>query len=886
MMLVLLLPNIIIAQSTLKGKVSSKGKAVELATVSISPNGKSVNTDAAGSFSVNLANGTYKVKVTYVGYSSKTLDVTLSNNETKSVSINLEELATTEQEVVVVGTRSAPRSDVSTALPVDVFQAKDLVSTGQVSFDKALQYRVPSFNTVQTPVNDATSLLDPYEIRNMGPSRTLILINGKRKNMSSLVYVQTSPGRGETGADISAIPTDAIKSVEILRDGASAQYGSDAIAGVMNITLKDKADYGTITLNGGATHKGDGETFGVSLNNGSQFGKNGFLNYTISLSQVGLSNRPGMVDARADADANLGFGAPLATVQSFLSKNPDGGNINGSPKTTAAKFLVNASIPYSETGSFYFNAAYVYKKVNSYANYRTPYWKSRAANPQLSLLGPNVGLTEGYVPTFEGTMGDYNATAGFKSKLGTWNQDASLTIGGNKMEFDVKNTLNFGMGLASPISFKPGGFGFNHLVGNVDFNKQVSEKVSLAFGTEFRTETFSMQRGDTASYVQGGANSFPGFQLDNKDLRSSRFNIGFYGDVSYDVTKDFLVNATVRNETYSDFGNAFVWKVSSRYKFTDKFIVRGSVSTGFRAPTLHQTSLQLSQASFLPGGAIVVEGIINNGSAQAKALGVETLRAEKSTNYTFGFGFKPNNKFSLTVDYYNIEVKDRIILSSKLSTAVGRVSFFTNGINTRTSGIDYVMGYRGIALGNGKLSASLAGNITLNNVLVGGLKNGVKNPVGVSSTGQSIFDATQEALLLSSRPANKAILGLDYKIGKVNINLNNTYFGKTTFHQDGINENLNTEFIPKIVTDLGVNVDFTKSINFGLNINNILNVLPEWKFVALNNTGATYIANPNNLWEQTNLLTFNGRYSGVTYDGSHFSQLGTIFQATLVFKFQ
>lgn len=880
------LPLLAVAQSSLSGKVVSNSGAVASASVSVSPGGKSTITDENGKFSFSLESGSYKVTVSSVGLTTKTVNVTLGANQSKDITVELAEGVTDIQEVVVVGTRTAPRSSTNSPLPVDVFQSSDITSTGQVSFDKALQYRVPSFNTVQTPVNDATSLLDPYEIRNMGPSRTLILINGKRKNMSSLLYVQTSPGRGETGADISAIPTEAIKSVEILRDGASAQYGSDAIAGVMNIVLKDKAEYGTVTINSGITHEGDGESYGVSLNNGKQFGKNGFLNYTVSLSQVDLANRPGKVDARADADDNIGFGAPLATVQSFLSKHPDGGNINGSPKTTAAKFLVNGSVPLEGDESFYFNAAYVYKKVNSYANYRTPYWKSRASNPLLVLLGPNVGLTEGYVPTFEGTMSDYNATVGFKSKLGSWNSDASFTTGGNSIDFDVRNTVNYGLGMASPIEFKPGGFAFNHIVGNLDINKQVASNLSVAFGTEFRAEEFTMRRGDTASYVRGGANSFPGFQLDNKDLRSTRFNIGFYGDLSYDLSKDFLVNATLRSENYSDFGKAFVWKVSSRYKLMDdKLTLRASASTGFRAPSLHQTSLQLSQASFLPGGAIVIEGIINNGSAQAKALGVEKLRAEKSDNITFGFGLKANKDLSVTVDYYSIKVKDRIVLGSKLNTSVGRVSFFTNGITTQTTGFDFVLTQRNIALGRGKLSANLAGNVTLSNELVGGLTGGVKNPAAIAATGQSIFDATQEALLLSSRPATKVIFGLDYKVGKVNFNLNNTYFGKTTFHQDGINQNLNTEFIPKIVTDLGVNINFNKKVNFAFNINNLLNVMPEWKFVGLNSAGTTYIANANNLWEQTNLLTFNGRYSNVTYDGSHFSQLGTLYQATLTFKF-
>ena len=289
------------------------------------------------------------------------------------------------EEVVVTGTRTPARSNTSSPLPVDIVGVKELQATGQTTFDKALQYKIPSFNTVNTPVNDATSLLDPYEIRNMGPSRTLILINGKRKNLSALLYTQTSPGRGETGADISGIPTDAIKTIQILRDGASAQYGSDAIAGVMNIILKDSYKDGSATFRSGITGEGDGEMLGVSVNNGSKIGDRGFVNYTVDFSKTALANRPGTVDAEGEF-ADFGGTRPgetLADIQEFLSRRPDAGNINGSPETTAAKFLVNGSVDVSDKTDMYFNAAYVYKKVNSFANYRTPYWRDIQDFPYL-----------------------------------------------------------------------------------------------------------------------------------------------------------------------------------------------------------------------------------------------------------------------------------------------------------------------------------------------------------------------------------------------------------------------------------------------------------------------------------------------------------------------
>ncbi|MEO0059472.1 MAG: hypothetical protein RLZZ312_1119, partial [Bacteroidota bacterium] len=410
--LLMLTTSFTFAQKDVSGKVTDDSGA-GLSGVNVKEKGtnNASSTDFDGVFKMKVKDGATLV-FSYVGFSKiekstegvSKVDVTMSatNNDTQL------------QDIVVVGTRTAPRSNTTSALPVDVLTAKDLTSTGQATFDKALQYRIPSFNTVQTPVNDATSLLDPYEIRNMGPSRTLILINGKRKNMSSLVYTQTSPGRGETGADISAIPQDAIERVEILRDGASAQYGSDAIAGVMNIILKKNTSVGSTTLRSGITLEGDGEMLGAAINNGSTVGDNGFINYTIDLSKTSLANRPGKVNADGEA---ADFGASLADVNAFLSKRPDAGNINGSPETAAAKFAVNGGTNYSDETQMYYNAAYVYKKVNSFANYRTPYWRSVAAMPYLASLYGNgtPGSYMGYVPTFDGDLNDYNATIGYKT---------------------------------------------------------------------------------------------------------------------------------------------------------------------------------------------------------------------------------------------------------------------------------------------------------------------------------------------------------------------------------------------------------------------------------------------------------------------------------------
>ena len=910
-----------VIQNSVSGTVTD-ASGMPLAGVNIVEKGTTNGTtsDFDGNYSINI-NDDSKLVFSYIGFATQ--EVSTAGKTT--INVQLSEGMQLD-EFIVVGSRTAPRSNADTPLPVDVIGAKDLGSTGQATFDKALQYRIPSFNTVQTPVNDATSLLDPYEIRNMGPSRTLILINGKRKNLSALLYTQTSPGRGETGADISAIPTDAIKRVEILRDGASAQYGSDAIAGVMNIILKDSPNEGSATVRTGITSEGDGEMFGVAVNNGSSIGDDkGFINYTADFSKVNLANRPGTVNAEGEAGD---FGASLADVQSFLSRRPDAGNINGSPETAAAKFSVNLGYDLSDNTSLYANAAYVYKAVNSFANYRTPYWRTVDDFPYLADFFPGdnpntAGGYDGYVPTFEGLLSDYNGTVGFKSTINDWNIDASFTTGGNLQTYKVNNSHNRNVVYSpstwvdangngsvddgeltegsqlyrenSQQSFDPGGTKFSHNVGNIDISRILSDKVSIGVGAEFRTETFEVIEGELASYDGGGADSFAGASPQNAG-KFNRYNIGGYLSLDYDVSDAFLLSGTIRSENYSDFGNAFVYKLSTRYKVNDAFTLRGSLSSGFRAPTLHQIYTQKAQYSFVPGQGIQVGGLINNVSTQAKLLGIPQLDAETSTNFTVGFGGKIENKFSYTLDYYNIAVKDRIVLGSEIGPSgdatnpldilltnnnLSDVSFFSNAIDTKTSGIDVVLAYKGIEIGEGNLDLNLSGNYTIQNERDGA----VKDVPLVANSGQSVVNGTQEALFFTSRPKTKWILGANYDINKFGFSLNNTYFGKTTFQQQGLDDNLFTEFTPKIVTDLGINFSASDKLTLALNINNLLNVLPEWSFKSKNAAGNAILADPAQTLNQSNLITFNQRYSQMTYDGYHFSQLGTMFNLSLNYKF-
>lgn len=881
----LLLPALAMSQ-VLTGTVSSEGTTLVGVNVIVKGTTRGAVTDVNGRYSVKLDAGTYEVVFSLLGYARKVESVTVTAGATQQLNVELQAQDVTKDAIVVVGTRAYARTVTESPLPIDILPFREITRTGQNSFDKMLQYRVPSFNTVQTPVNDATALLDPWEIRNMGVSRTLILINGKRKNLSSLVYTQTSPSRGESAVDISAIPVDAIERVEILRDGASAQYGSDAIAGVVNIVLKDNTEGGYYTVNTGVTGEGDGERIGVSLNNGSTiFEDKGFINYTIDLSRVNEARRSGIVDAEGDAGD---FGADINDVRAFLAYDKFAGNRNSSPATSAAKFLINSGVNLSASTEFYSNAAYYYKKVNSFANYRTPYWRPVSAFPYLADFFPNGpgGSYVGYVPTFDGDLVDYNATFGLRSQKNDWKYDVSYTLGHNSQDYTVFNSHNRsdikdanGANVYrenSPISFKPGGTKFTHNVGNVDISRPVTEKFNIGMGAEFRSETFEVVAGDQASWDGIGADSFAGNRPENSGV-FNRYNFGGYFDATYDATANFLIGGTIRNEYYSDFGNAFVYKVSSRLKTPgDKLTLRGSYSTGFKAPTLHQIYTQRVQYSFVPGQGIQSIGLVNNVSPQARVLGVKPLEPEESKNLTFGVGANLSTNLNVTVDYYDIAVTDRIVISNRVVTSTGEVEFFTNSLDTKTAGLDVVLDYKNIKLGTGALDLSVAGNINLKNERDGAIR---------TVRGTPVIDATQEALFFTSRPKQKFVVGASYGVRRWNLSLNNTYFGKTEFRQNGMSSNLQTVFNPKIVSDLALSFDLFGNFTVSANVNNLLDVLPEWEFEALNSAGAAILADAAQTKVQRNLITFNGRYDVMTYDGFHFSQLGRIFNLSLTHKF-
>ncbi|MFV5684330.1 TonB-dependent receptor [Flavobacterium sp. GB2R13] len=859
----LIVPTVMNAQ-IIKGIVTDEnGQALPYSNVIVKETSFGVTTDGNGNFEINLKGLPVTLTAKYVGYQNQNIEVT---NDTAPIIFKLLPNNSLD-EVVVTGNRSKVRSVLMSAVPIDKIYSEDLKSSGQVTFDKMLAYKIPSFNSSNQAISDATAHFDPADLRGLGPSRTLVLVNGKRKNQSALVYINDTPGKGEVGTDMKSIPFSAIERVEVLRDGASSQYGSDAIAGVVNIILKKQTNFTEVSLTSGITSKGDGFNFGADLNSGFKFADKGFVNFNLSYLDQNKTNRAG----KPGKDDLFGIAANDPQWGDWLKNNPDLGMTIGQPDSKMGALVVNAEYPLSDKTTLYAFGDINIRKGTSFALYRAPYWVSDPNN----LLHEAGTPYNGFQPTFNTDVLDNLGSIGLRSTLFGFNSDFSLTLGSNKVDYTVKNTLNVSLGANSPTEFKSGGYTFSQFVGNADFSRTF-DKVTLGFGTELRKEQYEARAGQEESYVGGGAQSFPGLQPANA-LKKDRNNVGVYTTLDYDVTETFLIGGSLRYENYSDFGNNFSWKVNSRYKIGNDIAVRASYSTGFRAPALHQIYLSNIQ-TLVSGGTVSNQGTFNNIDPAVIGLGVPQLHAEKSQNLSTGFTFRSGANFSTSIDFYHIKVKDRVLFSGEvgfdgdntttnpveevlISNDITSMKFFINAVNTVTNGVDIVMNYKNVALGNGKLGFSLASNISKTKI-----DGQIATPAILKANGYDIFNRKEQGRILNSRPNTKVLLGINYDINKMSVIFNNNYFGKVSW-QHATDVSKDQTFKGKVITDLGLSYKFTNTISANVMVNNLLNVYPD----KLDTKGDV-------------VTDLGGRFK-YAWEVNQFGFSGTTFTAGLNFKF-
>lgn len=824
------------AQTTIKGKVTDRnGQPLEKVSVKEKGGSGGTTTDRDGNYSLTVSSADATIVFSGAGLTEQE-----ASAKGGFADVSLTPSTILLGAVEIVGTRSLKRSATETAVPIDIIPISKVVnSVGQVDLNQILQYVAPSFNSNRQSGSDGADHIDPATLRGLGPDQTLVLVNGKRRHQSSLVNLFGSRGRGNTGTDLNTIPAAAIERIEILRDGAAAQYGSDAIAGVVNIVLKTGVNQGSANVSASEFITGygkslkdangkkimnsqsDGLTVNANVNYGFPLKNNGFINVTADYLKKSRTLRPNFITPD-DSDPRRKAGD--AAIDNY-------------------SLFFNSSLPIKGQTNFYAFGGYSYRKGSAYA-----YTRSATSSRNVPAIYP-----DGFDPLIGSKIGDKSFSFGIKTKFGGWNADFNATLGSNRFEYGVSNTLNTSLGTASPTKFKAGGFQLAQNLIGIHLNKSLNvlEGLNVAVGTEVRQDQYKIFAGEIGSYKQypnpndapGGSQGFPGFQPAD-ETNKSRVNWGVYADGELDVTKSFMVSAATRVEKYTDFGWTGNWKIASRVKVTDKVVIRGSASTGFRAPSLPQINFSNTFTNVAAGVTSEVVIAPNSGEL-AKLVGIPALKQETSTNFSLGFTAKPCRNFTLTVDGYLVNIKDRIVLTGYFDQSddvigqilanrnIGSAQFFTNAVDTKTKGLDIIATYS-FRLGNGKINATYAGNF--NNLKIGA----VKTAEALKGKEDIYFSERERYFLQASAPNHKHSINFEYKINKFATTLRFTNFAAITL----------LDYDPKIerfkgrtVTDLSFNFQASDMVSITVGGSNIFDVYPEFRAdPGLTETGTRYEA--------------------------------------------
>lgn len=755
----------------------------------------------------------------------------------------------------------SPRTRKDAPTPWDNFSLKDLVNTGKFSLDRMIMYNAPSVNATQQPISDATAHFDAVDIRGLGSSRVLVLINGKRKNGSSHLNVQDAPNKSEVGIDWKSIPYSAIDRIEVYRDGASTRYGSDAIAGIINIILKEE-DLTQVDLFTGITHEKDGLLYGANFNTGHQFGTAGGVYITGSFTQQDETNR--VKPVTKDAFFN--------NESDWVKNNPTLGMKIGIPQTTNINLMYNASYNLSEYLEVYGFGSINYRDGLSYALYRPPYW----VEDEYNIFHQEGAVDNGFLPTFEIAVQDKFNVIGINGKKNDWEYDLSLNTGVHTSDYNIGNTMNLDLEQRSPTTFFAGAYQFQTNTVDITARRTFSEKLNLEFGGQFRTENFKSLAGEEASYIGKGAISFPGLQPANV-VDKTRFNAGGFLDIEWIPKDELLLSAAIRGERYSDFGTNISWKGSVRYMPTEQAVIRASASTAFRAPALHQYYLSNIQTN-ISNNTVSNQGTFNHESPILRELGVEPLKEETSRNYSIGTYIELGKKAVLSVDGYLIDIKDRVAFSGDVNRSspllapileefdIQGLKFFTNAIDTRTKGVDIVFKYEGEIGATGILNVHVGGNIAKHEII-----GAVKVPELFVKGDIELLNRKEKALITKARPTSKLLANVNYKVGKYTLHLNSNRFGRVTWQhpEDAAKDQV---FNSKYVVDAILNYSIGKKGevgNISFAINNLFNTYMDPvdpKEDALTNLGGRFYYP----W-QSNQFDFLGRsfYLKFTYNLSN-----------------
>jgi iron complex outermembrane receptor protein len=902
---------------TVTGRVlSAAGEAQPGATVLERGTSNGTTANASGEYSLAVA-PTATLTISAIGFATQQVPV---QGRTR-LDVRLTAAATDLGDVVVTGSRATEgRSNVLTTAPVDVISAREIKAFAQTDISQVLTYTAPSFQSSRQSISDGTDFVDPASLRGLGPDQVLVLVNGKRRHTSSLVNINGTVGRGSVGTDLNVIPAASIKRIEVLREGAAALYGSDAIAGVINIQLKDDSTGVQTSGTYGQTVENDGRTEQADINIGIGLNGHGFLDLSGQFQNRGYTNR-------AFADT-----APLI----YLGNN--GGNYPASATTEQSRRDLKAQddalvaqngfnrldlrVGQSATRNYggFLNGAYrlgggyeVY--LSGGVSYRTGRGSGFNRLPnQPAQNNPQV-FGDGFLPFINTTIYDQSAIVGLRKSFGGFAADLSNTFGRNELAYNVDGSLNASLPTTAlnPTSFYAGRLAFLQNTTNVGFSRRFTEvgplaTLNVAFGGEFRVDNFLIGRGEYASYINGGRTAFgaptasgsqvfPGYQPQD-EVNKSRTNLAGYLDLESDITTRLLVHVAGRAERYSDFGGNVSGQVAARFSILDALAVRGSVGNGFRAPSLQQRYFNNTSTQFvsgLPQQVLTVNNdspIVRNafGGRGQQGFGVESLKQEKSTNYSLGLTASAGRTFTLTVDAYKIDIKDRIVLSTSFNRnnplvntilgtlPVSQVQFFANAVNTTTKGIDIVANERLPIGDNSRLVLTAAANF--NKTEVTGLNsssstiNGDNTP-GTNNLQNRLFDRQQRTRLESGNPRSKINLSAAYTYGKFGIEARSVRFGEVkTADADPARANLDQTFSAKWITDLTLNAQFTKQIGLIVGVSNLFNVYPDKIYVDPRNNPNNFSVDPATSFSSSLDNSNRGRY---LYNANQFGFNGAYY---------
>lgn len=777
--------------------------------------------------------------------------------------------------VVVTGTRTSNRSVTSTLAPVDVISRDALQQLGVAELNQALSVSLPSLNFPRPGLTDGTDTIRPATLRGLGPDQSLVLVNSKRRHAAALVNVNGTVGRGAAAVDLNTIPTAIVKNIEVLRDGASAQYGSDALAGVVNLRLREDRSGGEITASygqrrtefdlvpgtppAGATwsapassrKRNDGETANLSIWKGFSIGDDGYLTVAAERKDQKHTERSGWDFRQQYPLVNGSFDPREKTANRFDAWY-------GEPELQQTTLFVNAGENLSNGVKLYGWSSYQKRDALSAGFFRRPLQDQNV----LSIY------PDGFLPKIAPVVDDMSITGGASWTSGEWDMDVSLGYGKNKMQFTIKDTLNRSIGASSKKQFDAGGFSYDQLVFNASAVRAftfpaLAAPLNFATGVEVRKEGYQLFAGEVDSYLNGGekladgkpttpgAQVFPGFKPENAS-DNSRHAAGVYVDLETNLTKEWQASAAMRAENYSDFGSNVTGKLASRYDFNKQFAVRASLQNGFRAPSPQQQFFTSTATNFILEGTVLKPFDITTfppTSPVAVALGAKPLDAEKSFNQSLGLVFNFSG-VGITIDAYKIDLSNRIVLSENLTATnvrnylisqkfvgIGGGRFFINGVDTTTKGADIVSNWMMPTADVGKFNFTVAANFNQTKV------NKVPKTEQLDALTPSpvLFDRINVLVFERGQPRSKINASVDWKLNHMGATLRATRYGEVL--DPGATAVVDQVLSPKTLVDFEWRCTINQRLKFAVGADNLFDVYGDPRPPALNTTGATSFSN-------------------------------------------